>query len=66
MINLKTEQLKNSLRNILSNSDLPLSNIYYVLKDVFNDVTIMYNNILETELKDNIKDAEDKEEKIEE
>ena len=66
MINLKTEQLKNSLRNILSNSDLPLSNIYYVLKDVFNDVTIMYNNILETELKDNIKDEEDKEEKIEE
>lgn len=66
MINLKTEQLKNSLINTLSNSDLPLSNIYYVLKDVFNDVTMMYNNTLETELKNNMKDKEEKEDKIEE
>lgn len=66
MINLKTEQLKNSLINTLSNSDLPLSNIYYVLKDVFNDVAMMYNNTLETELKNNMKDKEEKEDKIEE
>ena len=36
MINLKTEQLKSSIKDMISSSELPISNIYYIVKDIYS------------------------------
>lgn len=51
MINLKTEQLKSSIKDMISSSELPISNIYYIIKDIYNDITLFYNQALEEERK---------------
>ena len=64
MINLKTEQLKSSIKDMISFSELPVSNIYYIVKDIYNDITLFYNQALEEEKKQ--LEAEKEENKIEE
>ena len=64
MINLKTEQLKLSIKDMISSSELPVSNIYYIVKDIYNDITLFYNQVLKKKKKQ--LEAEKEENKIEE
>jgi len=48
-INIKIEEIKNELFNIVNNSGLPFSAIYYLFKDFMNDLTNAYNETLNNE-----------------
>lgn len=65
MINLKTEQLKSSIKDMISSSELPISNIYYIIKDIYNDIALFYNQALEEEKKQlETKEEKDKIEEV--
>lgn len=50
-INIKTEELKNQFFELINNSQLPISNVYYLFKDIMQELTEFYNKILADELK---------------
>ena len=52
-INLKSEEFKNNLYSLISNSELPIANVYYILKVISQQVEDTYNQIIE-----NLKNAE--------
>lgn len=65
MINLKTEQLRLSIKDMISSSELPISNIYYIIKDIYSDIAILYNKVLEDEIKQlETKKEEDEKEEV--
>lgn len=41
-INLLSQQYKNTIYDVINNCNLPASNVYYILKDVFYDVEKTY------------------------
>lgn len=43
---LKVEELKKSLYEAINNSEVSIVNAYYVVKDLFKDITISYNDAL--------------------
>lgn len=46
-INLKSEEFKNNLYSLISNSELPIANIYYIFKIVSQQVENTYNQVIE-------------------
>lgn len=42
--------LKNNIANVIQNSQLPVGVVYYVLKDVINELQIAYENKLKQEI----------------
>ena len=48
-INIKTEEFKQNLYNLINQSNLPISNVYYVMKDVFKELEGIYLNTLQQE-----------------
>lgn len=50
-INIKTEELKNQFFELINNSQLPISTVYYLFKDIMQELTDFYNKILADELK---------------
>lgn len=50
-INIKTEELKNHFFELINNSQLPISTVYYLFKDIMQELTEFYNKILTDELK---------------
>ena len=50
-INIKTEELKNQFFELINNSQLPISNVYYLFKDIMQELTEFYNKILADELR---------------
>lgn len=50
-INIKTEELKNQFFELINNSQLPISTVYYLFKDIMQELTKFYNEILTDELK---------------
>ena len=41
-INLLSQQYKNTIYNIINTCNLPASNAYYILKDIFHDIEMTY------------------------
>ena len=60
---LTMNQTKNELINLLNNANLTVEQIYYILKDLFEDVARQYNAMIEEEQR---KEKEEKEKKEEE
>ena len=48
-INIKTEQFKQGLYNLINQSNIPISNAYYVMKDVFKELEGVYLDTLQSE-----------------
>lgn len=55
-MNLKIENFKNSLINLLNTSNLPIGIVVYIMKDVYNLLIDQYKQILEEEKKAQIYD----------
>lgn len=47
---LKIESFKNNINNCINNSQLSIGIIKYILKDMLNEIDILYNNLLQQEL----------------
>ncbi len=45
-INLTVEEAKQNIINTINNTGLPISVVYYIMKDIMNDMTDSYNNYL--------------------
>lgn len=45
--NLKVEELKENIINIINNSGLPISVIYYVYKNILKDIEMEYFRVLQ-------------------
>lgn len=52
-INLQSEEFKNNLYSLIANSELPIANIYYILKIVLQQTEDAYNQVIE-----NLRNAE--------
>lgn len=48
--NLINENLKNSLIQTISNSNLPVANVYFIVKDIFRDIENNYYNQISKEM----------------
>ena len=48
-INMKSEELKNSLYNLINNSDLPISNVYFIFQLITQELESTYYQILNEE-----------------
>ena len=48
-LNTMIEELHSNLINDINSSHLPVSIVYYVVKDVFNEVELSYRNVLTSE-----------------
>lgn len=46
-INLKSEEFKNNLYSLINDSELPIANIYYILKVISQQVEDTYNQVIE-------------------
>ena len=51
-INTVMQVFKDNLAMTIKNSQLPIGIIYYVFKDVYNDIEKIYNETLEKEKQD--------------
>lgn len=52
-INQKIEYYRQQLINIINNSKLPVGILYYIIKDIFNMISIEYNAAIEREMCEN-------------
>ncbi len=50
-INIQTENTKNQIINILNNAEMPISLIYYMMKDLLKDIENQYYNQVAIEQK---------------
>ena len=50
-VNIKIEEFKLSIINLLNESNMPIGMIYYIMKDVFGEITEEYQNYLNTAMK---------------
>ena len=48
-INLQIEDVKNQLYEVINKSKLPISFMYYLMKDLMQDLTDVYNQTLTNE-----------------
>ena len=48
-INVKTEDFKRGIYNLINNADLPISNIYLVFKLLYNEIEQYYYQALNNE-----------------
>lgn len=58
-VNTLINVFKKNITNVINNSQLPISILYYVVKDVFRDIEQIYNETLEKELEEFQKEKED-------
>lgn len=50
-VNIAIEEFKLSIINLLNESNMPIGMIYYIMKDVFGEITEEYQNYLNTVMK---------------
>lgn len=58
MNNLKLRKFEENIRNDIQNSEIPIGSVYYILKNIMNEVEFSYINRVNIELsqdKDNNK-----------
>lgn len=60
------KELRNKIENVLNNSQLPIDAIYFVLKDVFNEVVDIYNQEIQKEEENKRQQQQEEEQKNEE
>ena len=52
MINSQTKQFEQDLINLINNENLPIANIYYVIKNIFQQLESLYNQQIQQELEE--------------
>ena len=52
MINSQTKQFQQDLTNLVNHSGLPVVNAYYVIKNICQQLEILYNQQIQQELKE--------------
>ena len=62
---MELDKLKNEITESINNSKLPIDAIYYVIKDLFNEVVYLYNQQIQKE-QNQKEEGEKKEERNEE
>ena len=50
--NLQIQDTHNAVSNILSNSNLPIGIVYYIVKDIYNDLEYLYQQQILIEQQD--------------
>jgi hypothetical protein len=69
-MNLKIENVKHELIDIINNSGLPIGVIYYVFKDLYNDISREHSNAIMYEMRQlkekEMSEAQENKENIEE
>lgn len=65
-INTGMNVFKENLINLIGSSQLPIGVTYYVLKDIFQNIEMLYNETLEKEKKDILSSMEKEKEEVEE
>lgn len=58
-INTKINVFRQNIADVISSSQLPVGVLYYVFKDVINEIEVLYDNILKKEIQDIQKGQED-------
>lgn len=58
-INTKINVFRQNIADVISSSQLPVGVLYYVFKDVINEIEVLYDNILKKEIQDIQKEQED-------
>ena len=46
---MQLNDLKNNIAQIINDSNLPVDAVYYVMKDIMNELTVVYNRQIEIE-----------------
>lgn len=62
-INTVMQVFKDNLAMTIKNSQLPIGIIYYIFKDVYNDLEKIYNETLEKEKQDILSSMEEEDKK---
>lgn len=57
-INIKVENFKSNLYEIVNNSNLPISIVYYIFKFVANDLENTYYGVLNSEAEEHIETSD--------
>lgn len=58
-INLKSEQFKNDLYNLITESELPISNVFFVFQLMCQQLETAYYDVLRKEAQENEKKKEE-------
>lgn len=61
---LKVEHLRIQLANIINNSNLPSSVVFFVLKDVMTEVELLYHNASNKQYEDFCNQANENEQEV--
>lgn len=64
-LNTKINMFKDNLITVIGNSQLPIGVTYYILKDVFQNIEMLYNETLEKEKQDLLSSMEKEKEEAE-
>lgn len=48
-INIRSEQLMQSIVSLINNSNLPISNVYFIFKNIMQDIENTYYSVLNQE-----------------
>ena len=64
-INIQSEEFKNNLYSLIGTSELPIANIYYILKIVLQQTEDAYNQVIENLRKAETQVTDDQESKEE-
>ena len=59
-INAGIDVFKSNITNVISNSQLPVGIVYYILKDILLEIKGLYNDTLQQEMQKLNKQLEDK------
>jgi len=58
---MRMSDFKNKLLNVINQSGLTIEEVYYIWKDLFEELTISYNNLLTKEQQEKDKEENNKE-----
>ena len=64
-INTQMDMFKNNLINVIGDSQLPIGVTYYILKDVYKNIEMLYNQTLEKEQQELVASMEKEKEEAE-
>lgn len=58
-MNVKYEEFRTQLLDVIQNSKLDVGSVYYIFKDVFTEIDILYRQQLRKELAEKEKETEE-------
>ena len=45
-INQEIEQVRNNIVSVINNSNMPIGDVYYVMKDIMSEIELSYQKVL--------------------